>query len=186
MHTLNNLDLALVHHDMTDRSGRIITTSVTPIDIHDIARNCKTFGVRKFYVAHPSKKMRDLVRSIMGHWESTDAKKYNPNRTEALAVAEVLPTLQDALGDATLSRGKKPKILGTSARDGKERITFSQARELIHTKENFILLLGTGHGISTNLANQADYFIEPIKGASEYNHLSVRSACAILLDRLSQ
>jgi hypothetical protein len=31
---------------------------------------------------------------------------------------------------------------------------------------------------------QADYILEPIYGPGEYNHLSVRSAVAIILDRL--
>ncbi len=32
--------------------------------------------------------------------------------------------------------------------------------------------------------DNADFFLEPIKGPSDYNHLSVRSAVAIVLDRL--
>ena len=33
-------------------------------------------------------------------------------------------------------------------------------------------------------ALRADYFLEPIKGPTDYNHLSVRAACAIMLDRI--
>jgi len=47
-----------------------------------------------------------------------------------------------------------------------------------------LLLLGTGWGLTEECFQSADFILEPIAGAGNYNHLSVRSAAAILLDRL--
>jgi hypothetical protein len=50
--------------------------------------------------------------------------------------------------------------------------------------QSFLLLFGTGWGMTEELFNSADYVLEPIKGVGEYNHLSVRSAVSIYMDRL--
>ncbi len=47
-----------------------------------------------------------------------------------------------------------------------------------------LFLFGTGWGLTEEVLEQADDILEPIRGAGAYNHLSVRSAAAILLDRL--
>ncbi len=47
-----------------------------------------------------------------------------------------------------------------------------------------LIILGTGWGLTENIFSQSDYVLEAIEGASDYNHLSVRSAAAIILDRL--
>ncbi|HLO26270.1 MAG TPA: RNA methyltransferase, partial [Geobacteraceae bacterium] len=48
----------------------------------------------------------------------------------------------------------------------------------------YLLLLGTGWGLADEIFSRADFVLAPIKGQGDYNHLSVRSAAAILLDRL--
>jgi hypothetical protein len=45
-------------------------------------------------------------------------------------------------------------------------------------------LFGTGWGLTEELFDRADFILEPIKGSGDYNHLSVRTAAAIILDRL--
>jgi hypothetical protein len=49
-----------------------------------------------------------------------------------------------------------------------------------------LLLFGTGWGLAREVLDGADAVVAPIRAseASGYNHLSVRAACAILLDRL--
>ncbi|MGC8720905.1 MAG: RNA methyltransferase, partial [Thermodesulforhabdaceae bacterium] len=47
-----------------------------------------------------------------------------------------------------------------------------------------ILLFGTAWGLADAVFEQADYILEPIRGKSSYNHLSVRCAAAIIIDRL--
>jgi hypothetical protein len=49
----------------------------------------------------------------------------------------------------------------------------------------FLLLFGTAWGLDPTVIDTADYTLEPIRGRTDYNHLSVRSAVAIVVDRLA-
>ena len=46
------------------------------------------------------------------------------------------------------------------------------------------MLFGTGWGLEKSILTEADYVLDPIEGVGEYNHLPVRAAIAIILDRL--
>ena len=48
-----DLYVALLHHPVYDKNGAVVTTAVTNLDVHDIARLARTFGVRGFYVCTP-------------------------------------------------------------------------------------------------------------------------------------
>ena len=65
-------------------------------------------------------------------------------------------------------------------------IGFQDLRELIFSDEQkpYLLLLGTGWGLAKEVMESADYRLKPVSGYTNYNHLSVRSAAAIMLDRL--
>jgi hypothetical protein len=63
------LYLGLVHHPIKNKLGELVTTSVTNLDIHDIARSCRTFGVKKYFIITPFTEQKKLVDSILGHWE---------------------------------------------------------------------------------------------------------------------
>ena len=39
-------------------------------------------------------------------------------------------------------------------------------------------------GLAPEVTERADIQLEPVRGPSNYNHLSVRSAAAVILDRL--
>lgn len=92
--------------------------------------------------------------------------------------------LDEAIQKIDLRTGKLPRLLATSAREGGKRISFKDCREMLSDADPFLLMLGTGWGMSEALLNRADYFLEPVRSNTAYNHLSVRSACAIMLDRL--
>jgi hypothetical protein len=48
-----------------------------------------------------------------------------------------------------------------------------------------LVVFGTGWGLAPTVVESADALLEPVRGVrEEYNHLSVRAACAIILDRL--
>ncbi|MDD4321073.1 MAG: RNA methyltransferase, partial [Acidaminococcaceae bacterium] len=52
-------------------------------------------------------------------------------------------------------------------------------------QEPIFLLLGTGFGMEKETMAKFDLILEPIWGPGSYNHLCVRSAAAIMLDRLA-
>ena len=180
-----NLFVVLLHADMVDKTGADVTTSLTLIDLHDIARSARTYGVSATYISHPAPPMRALARTLKMHWEEGFGATYNPNRREALEHIRVVGSLDEAIADIHHHTGKLPRLIATSAKEGGDRISFSQGRELLtHSEQPFLLMLGTGWGMSQPLLDRADFFLEPICGPTPYNHLSVRSACAIMLDRL--
>jgi hypothetical protein len=93
--------------------------------------------------------------------------------------------LDEVLMQIELRTGKLPKIIATSARDGADRIGYKEMREEIEgSDESYLVIFGTGWGMGPELMTRADYTLRPLYGPTEYNHLSVRAACAIILDRL--
>ena len=85
------LDLALLHHPVLDKNGRIVTSAVTNIDIHDLARSARTYGVRRFFVVTPVEALRALARRIIEHWETGFGSTYNTTRKEALSIVRLGP-----------------------------------------------------------------------------------------------
>ena len=155
------------------------------MDIHDIARSSRTYGVRGFYVVTPVKTLQKLALKIIDHWETGYGSRYNVTRKEALALAHVCDTLDDAIIAIERETGEKPALVVTSARPLGARTSFVALRDMLQNKARPVLIiLGTGWGLTENIFSQSDYVLEAIEGASDYNHLSVRSAAAIILDRL--
>lgn len=180
-----SLDVALLHDGMVDKTGKQVTTSVTLIDVHDISRSCRTYGTDSLFVVYSSQTMRALVRTIKQHWDGDFGSQYNPNRQDALGVLKIVSELDEALMHIEQRTGKMPKIIATSARDGDDRISFSDMRSMITSSDDsYLLVFGTGWGMGPELMARADYILKPIYGPTKYNHLSVRAACAIILDRL--
>ena len=179
------LYMALLHYPVYDKNGQVVTTAVTNMDIHDIGRSARTYGVKRFYVVTPVKALQKLALKILAHWEQGYGSQYNQTRKEALALARLKDTLDEVVIDVEQECGGRPQVVVTSARPGGKRTSFTQLREmLIRDSDPFLLLLGTGWGLTDTVLAQSDYLLEPIDGGTDYNHLSVRSAAAIILDRL--
>lgn len=184
-----NLYLALVHHPINNKRGEIVTTSVTNLDIHDISRSCRTFGVKNYFLVTPLKMQQELVGRILGHWEGDGGSAYNPDRSDALSIAQVVDSLEDAIARVEQLEGRKPIVAVTGANfkqfDGDSSAL--RARMLVD-KTPGILVFGTGWGLHASIVEKADMRLSPIVGASVdgYNHLSVRSAVAIYLDRFQR
>lgn len=177
--------VALLHESMLDKQGSLVTTSLTLLDLHDISRSSRTYGVKGFYAAHPAPAMRELALTLTKHWSEGFGSTYNPDRKDALSILHVEKSFADVVENITQHEKKAPLIVGTSARRLEHSVSFSSLRETFQKSEAPVLLLfGTGWGMSEELLAKADVLLEPIHGPTEYNHLSVRSACAIILDRL--
>jgi hypothetical protein len=182
---MGKLSVVLLHENMENKEGRLVTTSLTLIDIHDLARSCATYGVDRLFIAHPSDALRKLARSLHAHWDSGFGASYNPNRKEALESVNIVTNLDEAIHMIDLQDSKLPILVATSAKQGEGRTKFSDFKvQLDKSSDNFLLMLGTGWGMSPILLNRANIFLEPIEGPTPYNHLSVRSALAIMLDRI--
>jgi len=182
---MGDLYLALLHHPVYDKNGAVVTTAVTNMDVHDLGRLARTFGVRAFYVATPVPTLRRLVERIMRHWDTGPGATYNRTRKEALALARLAHDLDAVLADIERETGVLPRLVATSAREGGQRLSFTALRRRLHEEPRpDVLLLGTGWGLTEDVLGRADDTLEPIRGTAGWNHLSVRTAAAIILDRL--
>jgi tRNA (guanine37-N1)-methyltransferase len=177
--------IALLHYPVYDKNGQVVTTAVTNMDIHDIARSGRTYGIRGFYVVTPVKALQKLALKIIDHWQEGYGSHYNITRKEALSLARIRDTLDDVLIDIERECGEKPLLVATSARSGGNRVSFIEFRDMLQrTTQPLLVLLGTGWGLTETIIAQSDYVLEAVEGPTDYNHLSVRAAAAIILDRL--
>ena len=178
------LDIALIHYPVINKTGETIGSAVTNLDIHDIARAARTFGVDHYYIVTPYGDQQALVAEILGHWQTGHGATYNPARKAALDRVKITETLAATIAQVTEQRGRRPLILTTSARIQKNSISYRETRRRIEAGEPILLLFGTAHGLAPELTETADYTLPPIESTTDYNHLSVRSAVSIILDRL--
>lgn len=180
----HNLYLALIHYPVVNKNGDTIASAVTNLDLHDISRLTRTYGVRRFYVVTPLKDQIKLVERIISHWTDGAGATYNPKRRQALERTCIKETLADVLDHIRQRENMAPVILATCAKKKKDNIRFSLFRDMLKDGKPHLMLFGTAWGLSEKVIAEADYVLEPVLGSTAYNHLSVRSAAAIILDRL--
>lgn len=181
---MSDLYAVLVHYPIVNKEGRIVTTSVTNFDLHDLARNGKTFGVRRLFILTPSEAQIEMVRYIRNYWQDGYGGVYNPDRKDALEILQPVKNIEEAQEWIRQDTGKEAALVATTARETEGALSYSQMRTRLEQNEPNLLAFGTGFGLAAPFLNQADFVLEPIRGDGDYNHLPVRSAVAIILDRL--
>lgn len=186
MTTAANFSIALIHYPVYDKHKDVVATAVTNLDIHDIARVSRSYGLARYYIVTPVEEQRKLVEKIRTHWLEGWGSTYNPKRKMALELLQTESTLDAAIADIESRTGRRPKVVVTGAAGRDNSVSFPELKALIDAEpeQPFLLLLGTGWGLIEQVFNKSDLVLEPIKGGSDYNHLSVRSAASIMLDRL--
>lgn len=178
------LFIALLHHPVYNKTGEVITTSVTGFDLHDIARVALAYGVLGYYVVNPLSPQREFAERIASCWRRGESFDFNPTRAEAFEILKIASSLDEVVDDIRALCGVTPKIVATSARVPSGIGHKELGIEIESSKDPYLILFGTGWGLTKEIIESADYVLEPIKGKTEYRHLSVRAAVAIILDRL--
>lgn len=179
------VDLALVHYPVCNKHRQTITSAVTNLDLHDMARAGRTFGVDNFFVVTPNHDQQLLVKEILAHWATGHGGKVNPDRKEALSIIRLIDDLETVYQAVTAKWGERPTVLATCARcQGEDVHSYQAVRERIFAGKPVLLLFGTAWGLAPEVMQAVDGFLPPICGQMEYNHLAVRSAASIVLDRL--
>lgn len=178
------VDVALVHYPVVNKAGDIIGSAVTNLDLHDIARAGCTYGIDTYWVVVPDELQRDVAAKIVGHWTEGYGGTVNPHRKNALSLIRICSDLDEVIDGMTDKWGEKPYVVATCARPGKRTMEYAAAREMAAEGRQLLLLFGTAWGLAPEVLERADGILPPLKGAGEYNHLSVRSAVSIILDRL--
>ncbi len=189
-----SLYVALVHYPVLDKAGRITAVSLTNLDVHDISRVSRTYGAAELYLVTPLRDQQEMAEAVLGHWVGGPGGRSNPDRQEALKLACVRESLEAAVADIKVRAGREPRVVATSAampRKGKGKPRLANVRQLTDgdvrgwlAEEPVLLVFGTSHGLAPEVLRGADGMLRPIRCLDEYNHLPVRSAVAICLDRL--
>jgi hypothetical protein len=174
--------ILLLHYPVLNRKKEIVTTSVTNLDIHDISRLAKSYGIGSYQIVTPISLQQELVNKVIEHWTKGWGAKNNHKRSQAFEQTLVANSLEKALEYIEMLEGEKPLLVATSAQDvpSGEKISY---KELLENEKPLVFMFGTGWGMAPELLNKADYILPPVKGPVEYNHLSVRSAVSIIIDR---
>ncbi len=175
----------LVHYPVYNKKRDRIVSSVTTLDIHDMARLAKTYDINKLYIITPIKEQHFLIKNIINHWTVGYGAKYNPDRREAIKLVNIVSYIEDASKDIMQITGNRPLFIATDANKWDNKfISFKDARKIIKDNYPILLLFGTAWGLHEEVLDTVDYILEPVYGRSGYRHLSVRTAAAIIIDRL--
>jgi len=169
------------------RDAALVTTSITNLDIHDIARSAHTYGVEGYYLVHPVAAQRELASRVVKHWTQGSGAERIPDRRPPMESVRVVTSLEEAAQDVSARFERTTEVWVTSAQPMTDAISHQEAaRQLRGAGGPVLLVFGTGWGLAPSVIAGADRRLLPIVSprADGYNHLSVRAAAAILLDRL--
>ncbi|MBT3456206.1 tRNA (guanosine(37)-N1)-methyltransferase TrmD [bacterium] len=177
--------VVLMHDEILLEKGRVGTTSVASLDIHDIARSSRTYGLKKYFIVTPLEDQQKIIQKLLSFWDSDVGKTYNRGRHDAVSRVCIEPSLQDVLKRIEEEEGKNPVIISTSAQESdlSNPINYYDQEKVWSLDRPVLFVLGTGRGLSEKVIKKSDFVLLPINGFSNFNHLSVRSAAAIIFDR---
>lgn len=179
------LYIVLLHYPVYNKEGRVVTTAIANMDIHDIARVAKTYAADGFYIVNPVEEQRKLATEIIRHWRDGYGAHYNQYRQRAFELIHVQASLADVAADVFERTGSTPRIIVTGANISGDVLTFAELRTMVKNNQDpYLLVFGTGSGIADEVMDSADFKLEAIRGRERYNHLSVRSAVAVVMDRI--
>jgi len=180
----SKLYVALIHFPVMNKKGLPIGSALTTIDMHDIARASITFGLKGFYVVTPYDDQATLANQVIEHWTKGVGGKLNPFRKKALELIRVSRSVEDMVAEIKEIEKEEVVTIVTSAKKTADSITTEALRQRLDTKVPHVLLFGTAWGLADELIDTCDLTLDPIYGSLDYNHLSVRSAASIYLDRI--
>lgn len=179
------LYIALLHYPVQNKNGEVVTTSVTNFDLHDLARTATTFGVSKCFIVTPNKAQQGMISYIKEYWREGLGSRFNPDRREAFECLEFSTSLEETCLTIKNIHGTNPKLIATTAKETEKPLNYKELRGIWKKGEKPLLIIfGTGWGLHESVFREADLMLEPIRGLGSYNHLPVRAAVAIVLDRL--
>ena len=187
--------LALVHHPVLNRQGKVVTSAITNVDLHDLARSGRTFGIRNVFVVSPVTLQQRMVGEVLYHWTQGEGSGHE-RRADAMRRVTAVPSLADAVTAIHTRTGCAPVVAVTGAQMREPNATFASVREQVlatggYEGKPLLVVFGTGWGLAPPVIDAADLRLPPllrdprvIDAEGDYNHLSVRAAVAIALDRL--
>jgi len=174
-----------VHYPVLDKRGEKSSSAITGMDIHDIARACRMYGIRKYLIVTPIAQQREMAKRIITHWTEGWGASYNADRKEAFGTVKIFASIEKALDWIRDREKKEPYKIATTAKMNDKAVHWlSLKREILEKDHSPVFIFGTAWGLHEDVLDAADAVMTPIMGGSGgWNHLSVRSAVSITLDR---
>ncbi len=177
--------ISVLHYPALNKNGKWIVTSFTTLDFHDIARPARTYELGGYFIVQPLEAQQFVIQEQIKYWREGFGSKFNPIRSEAGNLVRLATSLTEVIEEIEKEKGQKPKLIATSAKRYPQTVSYKEMREELESdKSPHLILMGTGWGMPEELVESCDYILEPILGPGDWNHLSVRNASAIILDRL--
>jgi len=181
-----HLYTGLIHYPVYNRNSQKIASSITTLDIHDLARLARTYSVESVFIVTPLEDQQEIAAQVVKHWLTGYGASYNEDRKKAIDLVAIVPSLEEVVAAVKRNEGQAPLVIATDAREQEKRyLSYSDARRIIEEDRVVLLLFGTAWGLHDELLETVDYVLAPIPGRNGYNHLSVRAAAAIIMDRLA-
>ena len=174
-----------VHYPVLDKRGEKSSTAITGMDLHDIARACRTYGIKKYLLVTPLQQQREMAQKIVTHWTEGWGASYNHDRSEAFSTLKIFASVNRALKWVREREKTEPFKIATTAKSvGGAVHWLSLKRRILEEDLAPVFIFGTGWGLHQDVIDDADSVMTPIAGGLDsWNHLSVRSAVSITLDR---
>ena len=174
-----------VHYPVLDKRGERSSTAITGMDLHDIARACRTYGIKKYLLITPLAQQREMVKRIASHWTEGWGASYNQDRSEAFSTLKIFASVNRALKWIGEREKTEPFKIATTAKSIEGAVHWlSLKRRILEEDLSPVFIFGTGWGLHEDVLKEADSVMTPIAGGLDsWNHLSVRSAVSITLDR---
>ena len=180
------LYIGLLHYPVYNKNAQRIASAITNFDLHDLSRLSRAYSVKRFFVITPLADQQKFAGRILRHWISGYGARYNSYRKEALELIRIVPSLKESIRETSEIEGDEPLLITTDASKQAERsITYSGVKEILDSGKIVLLIFGTAWGLHEEVLKRSDFILDPIEGLNGYNHLSVRTAAGIILDRLA-
>ena len=186
-----NLSFCLVHYPVSLGPKKIGASSLTNLDIHDIARISRSYAMGSFYPVTPLGDQLRVLEEILRHWTRGPGGTGNADRAQALGLVQPATSLEEAVAHMTAQHGTRPRLVASSAvwpskgKASKPESMPMTPRDVRRWCDQgpVMLCLGTAQGLAPEVLEQCEGTLRPVRFLG-YNHLSVRSAAAILADRI--
>ena len=177
--------IAEVHYPVLGKDGSVCASGFTALDLHDIARAARTYGIKKYLLITPVKEQREMAQRIKDHWTKGWGASYNEARSEAFSTLKICASLEGAIEWVREKEKKDPFTIATSAKKRPRSMGWVAVKRHIFEQDvPPLFLFGTSWGLAESVFEAASVTMSPLLGDSDgYNHLSVRSAVSIVLDR---
>src|SRR5438093_2095508 len=105
------LFVALLHFPVYNKAREIVATSLTTLNLHDLARLTATYGTSGCYVVTPLQRQRELAHQMIAHWTQGYGATYNPTRAEALQHVQVVEQLDAVEHELARCCGLAPRLI---------------------------------------------------------------------------